>query len=94
MTLLICSTIGIPGNRYTLSTRGYPCHYDLSDTSCAWCALGSQQCGKVGTWANDYKYRNYYHPYKKESTCLPVLNSERYPGDERKKIMCVGQGIY
>lgn len=43
------TTIGCPGvkqNKFTLSEQGYPCHYDHSDKSCAWCAQGALQCGK------------------------------------------------
>merc|ERR1719285_1022986 len=37
---------GIPNPDHTLSTRGYPCYWDPTDFSCAWCAPGSLQCGK------------------------------------------------
>lgn len=80
--------------RYTLSTRGYPCHYDKSDNSCAWCVYGNQQCGKIGTWANTYLNRNLRMKwkYKQENTCLPVLNSDRKSFAKGKPwIACVGQ---
>merc|ERR1719167_719023 len=35
----------IPNFQYTLSTTGYPCYWDHSDKSCAWCADGAFQCG-------------------------------------------------
>ena len=84
--------------RYTLSTRGYPCHYDQSDNSCAWCRIGNQQCGKAGTWANNYLEklgRNYKFEaaYEKENTCLPVLKTERFEYAKRPWAVCIGQGI-
>jgi len=79
--------------RFTLSTRGYPCHYDKSDTSCAWCVLGNQQCGKAGTWANNYLNKNSWmkDKWKKENTCLPMLNRDRTGFAKRPDIACVGQ---
>jgi len=79
--------------RYTLSTRGYPCHYDKSDTSCAWCVLGNQQCGKAGTWANNYLFKNrrLKKAFRRENTCLPVLNIDRKSFAKRPYIACLGQ---
>jgi len=88
---------GTGGNdyeRYTLSTRGYPCHYDKSDTSCAWCVLGNQQCGKAGTWANNYLFKNrrLKKAFRRENTCLPVLNVDRKSfAKGRPYIACLGQ---
>lgn len=31
---------GISSNKYTLSSKGYPCYSNTKDTSCAWCAPG------------------------------------------------------
>ena len=80
--------------RYTLSTRGYPCHYDKSDNSCAWCLPGSQQCGKARTWANRYldKNRRMKNKWKKENTCLPVVNTDRKSYAKRPWVVCIGQG--
>ena len=80
--------------RYTLSTRGYPCHYDKSDNSCAWCLPGSQQCGKARTWANKYldKNRRMKNKWKKENTCLPVVNTDRKSFAKRPWVVCIGQG--
>jgi len=36
---------GVPNNKYTLSSRGFPCFWDNSDTRCAWCSPGGYQCG-------------------------------------------------
>jgi len=36
---------GVPNSKYTLSSRGYPCFWDNSDTRCAWCSPGGYQCG-------------------------------------------------
>lgn len=36
---------GIPQNKFTLSTRGFPCFWNHTDTRCAWCAPGGYQCG-------------------------------------------------
>jgi hypothetical protein len=79
--------------RYTLSTRGYPCHYDKSDNSCAWCLPGSQQCGKARTWANRYldKNRRMKNKWKKENTCLPVVNTDRKSYAKRPWVVCIGQ---
>merc|ERR1712142_769472 len=47
---------GIPNNKYTFSTRGYPCFWDHDRTDCAWCSPGGYQCGpgqKAGPEAKD-----------------------------------------
>merc|ERR1719320_1821229 len=36
---------GVPNNKYTFSTRGYPCFWDHDRTDCAWCSPGGYQCG-------------------------------------------------
>merc|ERR1719320_1057798 len=36
---------GVPNNKYTLSSRGFPCFWDNEDTRCAWCSPGGYQCG-------------------------------------------------
>jgi len=90
---LIPNKAGLDYERYTLSTRGYPCHYDKSDRSCAWCVPGAQQCGKAKTWANKVLDRNLrMKPYwKKENTCLPVLNSDRKSYAKSPRIICIGK---
>jgi len=91
--LLPQSKGGVDYERYTLSTRGYPCHYDKSDVSCAWCAPGYQQCGKAGSWANDYlkKNRKLKKSWQKQNTCLPVLNGDRKSYAKKPWVVCVGQ---
>jgi len=39
---------GIPENKNTLSSKGYPCYWDLTDTSCAWCVRNRAQCKDSG----------------------------------------------
>jgi len=37
---------GIPGNKFTLSTTGFPCYWDHSNKECAWCKTSKmKQCG-------------------------------------------------
>jgi len=36
---------GIPSNKYTLSSKGYPCYWNPKSTDCAWCLNGKVQCG-------------------------------------------------
>ena len=90
---LIPNKAGLDYERYTLSTRGYPCHYDKSDTSCAWCVPGAQQCGKAKTWANKVLDRNrrMKPKWKWENTCLPVLNSDRKSYAKSPRIICIGK---
>lgn len=35
---------GVSKNKLTLSQKGFPCYWDQSDLSCAWCIPGSYQC--------------------------------------------------
>ena len=37
--------VGIPNYKFTLSSRGFPCYFDLSRTDCAWCKNKQRQCG-------------------------------------------------
>merc|ERR1712179_115466 len=37
---------GITQPKYTKSMRGYPCHWDLKRTDCAWCLPGKKQCAE------------------------------------------------
>ena len=80
--------------RYTLSTRGYPCHFDKSNKHCAWCVPGAQQCGRAKTWANrilDQNKRMKWY-WKWENTCLPVLNGDRKGYAKRAWANCIGEG--
>jgi len=48
---------GITQPKYTKSMRGYPCHWDLKRTDCAWCLPGKKQCAeskatKCGSFCN------------------------------------------
>merc|ERR1739848_72090 len=36
--------VGIPNYKFTLSSRGFPCYFDLSRTDCAWCKNKQRQC--------------------------------------------------
>ena len=89
-------TYQVDYERYTLSTRGYPCHYDLSDLTCAWCVPGMQQCGKAKTWVNKVLDRNLRMKshFKYENTCLPVLNTDRKSWAKGPRINCIGLRMF
>jgi len=37
---------GIPHNKFTKSSKGYPCYSDPKSRDCAWCIPGNKQCGE------------------------------------------------
>jgi len=66
---------GVPNRKWTLSSRGYPCYDDLSDTSCAWCVNRNRvQCKRTGRMLCG----NYCAPFNDvkcdgvPSTCLNI----------------------
>merc|ERR1712179_406801 len=61
---------GIPENKYTLSTRGYPCYADPDSFDCAICTPGRIQCKKTGS-----KCGNYCGANVKDLKCDGVLQN-------------------
>ena len=44
---------GVPNNKFTLSSRGYPCFFDNTRLDCAWCKNGFSQCGPNKNYGPD-----------------------------------------
>jgi len=60
---------GICNNKYTLSTKGYPCYSDRLRTDCAWCTPAGWQCIKNKATGPDARGGNRCAPRNQQKYC-------------------------
>merc|ERR1711892_1003858 len=69
---------GVPNNKYTFSTRGFPCFFDHDRKDCAWCSPGGYQCGPGQKAGPDSKDGNRYQTGRNLKYCDSVLGDCRH----------------
>jgi len=70
---------GVPGNKWTLSTKGFSCYWDKSRREdCAWCAVGGMQCGPNKKTKPDGKLGNHCSNGRTRRYCDAIIGDCRH----------------